>query len=289
LSASRGFSSVEQNAESIAVTKPNSDSSFTDDVAKFYESTLVPLIFEPYAKDLAARTRALDPDSVLEIACGTGVVTRALASALSENCTIEATDLNQAMISHGELVGTNRPVTWRQANVMALPYDDDIFDVAVCQFAFMFFPDRVAAYREIRRVLRPGGTLLFNMWNAIEQNEFAHVVTEAMSALYPDDPPAFLARTPYGHGTPAEIEIETRAGGFGFCELNQRDEVSSAANPELAAIAYCQGTPLRNEIETRDPGGLERATTAATKALGARFGDGPVQGKISAVVVAARG
>lgn len=269
------------------MTKPASDSSFTTEVAQFYESTLVPLIFRPYARDLAVRAKAITPRSVLEIACGTGVVTRALASALPAECSIVATDLNDAMVEHGQMVGTSRPVTWRQADVMALPYASASFDVVVCQFSVMFFPDRVAAYREVRRVLRPGGTFLFNVWNSIEANEFADVVTEAVGTLYPDDPPVFLARTPHGHGSPTEIAADAKAAGFGKCVLIQRDDVSSAAGPELPAIAYCHGTPLRNEIMAREPGGLERATAVATEALRSRFGDGPIEGRISAAIVAA--
>jgi SAM-dependent methyltransferase len=170
---------------------------------------------------------------------------------------------------------------------MALPYADASFDVVVCQFAVMFFPDRVAAYREVRRVLRPGGTFLFNVWNSIEHNEFADVVTEAVGTLYPDDPPVFLARTPHGHGSPIQIAADTEAAGFGKCVLIQRDDVSSAAGPELPAIAYCHGTPLRNEIMTREPGGLERATAVATEALRSRFGNGQIEGRISAAIVAA--
>jgi SAM-dependent methyltransferase len=215
------------------------------------------------------------------------VVTRALAASLPATCAITATDLNQAMVALAERVGTSRPVTWRQADVMALPYAGESFDVVVCQFGVMFFPDRVAAYREVRRVLRPGGTFLFNIWNGIEKNEFADVVTQALSALYPDDPPLFLARTPHGHGRPGEIESDVEAAGFDGCSLSQRDEISSAAGPYVPAIAYCRGTPLRNEIEARDPGGLERATAAATAALRARFGDGPIEARISALVAAA--
>ncbi len=269
------------------MSKPKSDSSFTTDVAELYESTLVPLIFHPYARDLAERASAFAPSSVLEVACGTGVVTRALAEALPEECGIVATDLNEAMVAHGQQIGTTRPVTWRQADVMALPYPDESFDVVVCQFAVMFFPDRVAAYREIHRVLRPGGAFLFNVWNSIDQNEFADVVTTAAATLYPDDPPLFLARTPYGHGSPAEIEADVRKAGFESCVLMQRDEISVAANSELPAVAYCQGTPLRNEILAREPGGLDRATAAASEALRARFGDGQIEGRISGVVVVA--
>jgi ubiquinone/menaquinone biosynthesis C-methylase UbiE len=269
------------------MTKSALDSSFTDDVATFYDSTLVPLIFEPYANDLATRTLALQPNSVLEVACGTGVVTRALSTMLPAACAISATDLNEAMVSHAERVGTSRPVQWRQADVAALPYGDGSFDVVLCQFGVMFFPDRVAAYREIRRVLRSGGTFLFNVWSKIEDNEFASVITDALSTLYPEDPPKFLMRTPYGHGCPAEIEADLTAAGFETCVLNERLDVSRAASPDVPAIAFCQGTPLRNEIESLEPGGLERATEVATEALRARYGSGPVEGQISAVVVSA--
>ena len=272
----------------LPMSKPKFDSSFTEDVAAFYESMLVPLIFERYAYDLASRARALQPSSVLEIACGTGVVTRALASSLPPTCAITATDLNEAMVAHAKRVGTSRPVTWRQANVMELPYSDDAFDVVVCQFSAMFFPDRAAAYREIRRVLRPGGTFLFSIWNDIERNEFADVVTQAVGKLFPDDPPLFLARTPHGHGRPDEIKGDVEAAGFRSCSLTQREDISPAAGPEVPAIAYVQGTPLRNEIEARDADGLQRATAIATEALRARYGDGPIEGHISAVVVTAR-
>ena len=268
-------------------SRTSDDSGFSDDVAKFYESTLVPLIFEPYADDLAERVLALDPSSVLEVACGTGVVTRALAAGLPVACEITATDLHRAMMAHGEAVGTSRPMTWREADVMALPFADESLDVVVCQFGVMFFSDRVAAYREVRRVLRPGGTFVFNVWNAIEDNEFADVVTSAAGALFPGDPPRFLPRTPYGHGSPSEISSDVRAAGFGQCAISQRDGISPAATPDLPAIAYCLGTPLRNESEARDPGGLDRATAAAEAALRQRFGGGPIEGRISAVVVAA--
>jgi ubiquinone/menaquinone biosynthesis C-methylase UbiE len=269
------------------MTKPTLDISFTHDVAAFYNSTLVPLIFEQYADDLAARALALHPESVLEIACGTGVVTRALSIALPTTCAISATDLNEAMVAHGERVGTSRPVQWRQADVATLPFGDRSFDVVVCQFGVMFFPDRVAAYREIRRVLRPGGTFLFNVWSEIEENDFANVITDALSALYPENPPKFLARTPYGHGSQAEIEADVRAAGFETCVLHEQGEVSTAASPDIPAIAFCHGTPLRNEIESLEPGGLERATAAATEALRTRYGSGPIEGRISAVVISA--
>ena len=264
-----------------------SDSSFTDDLAPFYESTLVPLIFESYAEDLASRAKSLNPDCVLDVACGTGVVTRALSKVLPDQCQITSTDLNDAMIKHAEKIGTSREVTWEQADVMALPFDDETFDAVVCQFSTMFFPDRIHGYQEIRRVLKPGGKFLFSIWNGLEVNDFANTVMDAVTALFPENPPEFLSRTPYGHGNPDEIKNEINVAGFDSCHLIQQDDISYSKNPTMAAIAFCQGTPLRNEIEDREPGGLERVTAVAANSIRSRFGDGQIQGRMSAVIVTA--
>jgi ubiquinone/menaquinone biosynthesis C-methylase UbiE len=264
-----------------------SDSSFTDDLAPFYESTLVPLIFESYAEDLASRAKKLNPDSVLEVACGTGVVTRALSTVLPDHCSITSTDLNDAMINHAEKIGTCREVIWEQADVMALPYDDETFDVVVCQFSTMFFPDRILAYQEICRVLKSGGKFLFSIWNGLEVNDFARAVMDAVTDLFPENPPEFLSRTPYGHGNPDEIKDEIYAAGFDRCHFIQQEDISYAENPTMAAIAFCQGTPLRNEIEDREPDGLERVTAIAANSIRSRFGDDQIQGRMSAVIVTA--
>ena len=129
---------------------------------------------------------------MLEIAAGTGVVTRAMASALPETVSIVATDLNQSMLDQAAVRGTKHPVTWRQADAMKLPFADDAFDAVVCQFGVMFFPEKRVAYSEVRRVLRLGGIFIFNAWDRIEENEFADTVTTALEALFPHDPPRFL-------------------------------------------------------------------------------------------------
>ena len=136
---------------------------------------------------------------VLEVAAGTGVVTRAMSSRLTPEVAITATDLNQPMIDYAAALGTDKPVTWRQGDALDLPFDDGEFDSVICQFGAMFFPDRVKAYREFYRVLRPDGALVFNVWDRIEDNEFADGVTNALAAFFPHDPPRFLARTPHGY------------------------------------------------------------------------------------------
>jgi SAM-dependent methyltransferase len=261
------------------------DAGFTGSVPDLYDSLLVPMLFEPYAGDLASRVAALQPTRVLEIAAGTGVVTRALARALPAEVALVATDLSQPMLDRAAAVGTARPVQWRQADAMRLPFGDRSFDVVACQFGAMFFPDKVRAFSEVRRVLRPGGALVFNTWDRLEANEFAHTVTQALARHFPSDPPRFMARTPHGYFDPVAISGDLVGAGFEASpQVETRAERSRAPEASVAAIAYCQGTPMRGEIEARSGGGLADATEACRVAIAARFGAGPIEGRIQAHV-----
>src|SRR5688572_3462352 len=135
----------------------DSDKLFAGSIPEIYDEYLVPLIFEPYAEDLAARLISRPVANVLELAAGTGVVTRRLAAVLRGDVSIVATDLNQPMLDRAARTGTARPVDWRQADALQLPFADASFDAVICQFGVMFFPDKVRAFAEARRVLRPGG------------------------------------------------------------------------------------------------------------------------------------
>jgi SAM-dependent methyltransferase len=265
--------------------RPSTDLAFSESLPALYDSLMVPLIFEPYATDLAARLRMRSLSDVLEVAAGSGVVTRALAATLPAGVRIVATDLNPPMLERAAAVGTTRPVEWRQADAMALPFPDGSFDAVVCQFGVMFFPDRPHAFAEARRVLRPGGIFLFNVWDRIEDNEFADVITEALAGMFPDDPPRFLARTPHGYHDRAAIEADLAAGGFASPVITTIAARSVAASPRIPSIAYCHGTPLRHEIDSHGPGRLDEATDRATQAIASRFGNGPVDGKIQAHVI----
>jgi len=265
------------------------DKAFIGSIPEVYDSHLVPLIFESYAADLAARLGGRPLSHLLEIAAGTGVLTRALASTLHSNVSIVATDLNRAMLDHAAAVGTKRPVLWRDADAMALPFQDGAFDAVVCQFGAMFFPDKARAFAEARRVLKPGAVFIFSVWDRIEENEFADVVTTALESLFPDDPPRFLPRTPHGYFDPRVIEDDLRRAGFDappeIITVSQRSRASSARIP---AIAYCQGTPLKSEIELQNPANPAlpvEATDVAERAIIERFGRGAVDGKIQAHLV----
>lgn len=270
----------------MSSTSAGSDKVFSGSVPMIYEKHLVPLIFEPYAADMADRLASRALSRVLEIAAGTGVVTRRLAAVLPADVTIVATDLNQPMLDVASGIGTSRPVEWRQADAMQLPFPDGMFDAVACQFGVMFFPDRSKAFSEARRVLGPGGVFIFNVWDRIEENEFADTVTTAVASLFPEDPPRFLPRTPYGYHDRPTIERDLANGGFTRApRIATVAERSRAASPRIPAVAFCQGTPLRSEIEARDASKLGRATDVATEAIADRFGRGSVDARIQAHVV----
>jgi SAM-dependent methyltransferase len=261
------------------------DALFAGSIPELYERLLVPLLFEPYAADLADRVAAHLPRRVLELAAGTGVVTRALAERLPADVSVVATDLNPPMLDMATARGTARPVEWRQADALQLPFDAGAFDVVACQFGVMFFPDKAKAFSEARRVLAPGGCLIFNVWDRIEENDFAQVVTQALQTLCPDDPPRFMARVPHGYHDKARIRQDLAAGGFDRQpEITTLPARSRAGSARQVADAYCQGTPLRGEIETR--GSLQDALRLATRALIERFGNGPLDGRMQAHIVA---
>ena len=265
-----------------------SDTVFAGSIPENYDRHMVPLIFEPFAADLARRAASLSPSAVLEIAAGSGVVTRALAPRLPADASYIVTDLNQPMLDYAaSRQAPDRRIQWRQADALALPFEDAEFDLVCCQFGAMFFPDKLQGYKEAYRVLKPGGRFFFSVWDRISENEFADTVTEALAGLFPSDPPRFMARTPHGHHDVELIRAELNSAGFARISVDAVEKRSKASSARDVAFAYCQGTPLRGEIETRDPSRLEDATKQATEALAHQFGGGAIEGRIRAFVITA--
>jgi SAM-dependent methyltransferase len=247
-----------------------------------YDEYLVPAVFRPYADDLGARVARYRPQAVLELAAGTGVLTRTMTERLPD-ARITATDLNVAMVDVGSVrVPT---ATWRQADAMQLPFEDATFELVACQFGVMFFPDRPAAYTEVARVLTPGGQFLFNSWGPLATHDVETAVMSALGEAFPDDPPSFLARVPHGYHDRDRLAADLSAAGFGRISIETIELECRASSAADLARGYCRGTPLRPEIEAR--GDVDEAAQAVTTELVRRFGAGPVVGHMSALVVSA--
>lgn len=265
---------------------PSSDNAFAGSIPAIYDRFLEPLLFGPYAEDIAVRAAALNPRHVLETAAGTGLVTVRLAELLPDAQLI-VTDLNEPMLDVAASKFDRPQVQFQQADAQHLPFENDSFDVVVCQFGVMFFPDRIAAYREARRVLKPGGHFIFNVWGKIEDNPATQVAADAVCEQFQGDPPRFFHRVPFGYHDAGLIREELGAAGFQDIGLETVRKIGRAETSMEAAIGVCQGTPLRNEIEAR--GDIELATQVAADALSARFGKGPIEAPMSAHVVRVRG
>lgn len=264
------------------------DAAFKGSIPEMYGRFGVPLIFAPYAADLAARLAGMTQGRVLETAAGTGVVTRAMLAALPDAVAITATDLSQPML---DLAAAQTPpssrVTWRQADAQALPFPDAAFDALVCQFGVMFLPDRARAFAEAFRVLRPGGRFLFNVWDRIEESPLIATAAEALAARFPDDPPSFMRRTPHGHYQVAPWQEALRQAGF-TAIAHETVTCRSAAPGALAVASFvCHGTPTRAEIEARAPGQLDAVTDVVAAAVARRHGTSEVSGPIQAIVFSA--
>ena len=270
----------------------DTDKVFTGSIPELYDTLMVPLIFEAYAADTAKLVAGFSPGAILETAAGSGVVTRALAPRLATGTRYVVTDLNQPMLDYAasrQAADGRINIEWQQADALKLPFEDASFDVVLCQFGAMFFPDRTAGYAEARRVLRPGGRFVFTVWDRIEDNAFADEVTSAVAEIFPQDPPRFLARTPHGYHDIALIRSDLSRAGFTSIEIETREKTSRSPAARDVATAYCQGTPLRNEIEARDANALQAATDRAAQVIASRHGEGPVAGKIQAHVIVAAG
>jgi len=268
-------------------TMAGTDAAFAGSIPALYEQYLGSLLFEPFAEDMAGRVSDIRQGRVLETAAGTGIVTRALAKTLPQQVEIVATDLNQAMLDLAQTKLQAPNIRWQQADAQALPFADSSFDAVVCQFGVMFLPDKLSGYREALRVLKPGGRFMFNVWNSLDHNPASRIVSETVAKLFPDDPPRFIERVPFGYSDPDRVRGEVQQAGFENVEIAVVDKVSHSPSPRSPAAGLCQGSPLRAEIEARAPGRLEEITDRTTEALAAQFGSSAFENRMSALVVTA--
>jgi ubiquinone/menaquinone biosynthesis C-methylase UbiE len=262
----------------------SSPAAFTGSIPELYDRHLGPVLFEPYAIELARRAPA-DADRVLEVAAGTGRVTRQLLGALPATASVIATDLNEPMLDRAAQLLTDPRVTWRAADAQALPFADAAFDLVVCQFGLMFVPDKPRAVREMRRVLRTGGRALVCTWDHLEHNAASKLIHDLVLAELPTDPALFML-IPFSMPDPAALRALFRDAGFAQVEVETVQRTGDSASAADLAVGFVRGTPLWNQLVERGIAGpvFERVVTDA---LAARFGAQPCRSPLSAHVITA--
>jgi SAM-dependent methyltransferase len=255
---------------------------WVDSMPEAYERGLARTVFHPFAVDLARRVSARAPHRVLELASGTGVLTRELLATVA-SAEVTATDLNDAMVEFGRQRAPD--AAWRQADAMHLPFDAGQFDLIACQFGVMFFPDKPAAFAEARRVLTPEGTLLLSTWGTVDTHDFQAALVAGLERAFPKDPPTFMVSIPHGYADVDVVVADLRAGGLYCVAVESVTLEGRAASAADVAEGYCTGTPLRPAIEAR--GDLANTTAVVTREMEARLGTGTVTGRMTAHVIEA--
>ncbi len=264
------------------------DAEFSGSIPAAYDRYLGPILFQPYAEDLATRLQVEDNGSVLELACGTGILTRVLRSRLPSAVKLTATDLNEPMFQHaGAKFHKDEAVQWLQADACSLPFGDRTFDAVVCQFGIMFVPDKALAAREAHRVLKPGGLFLFNVWDAIEHNKVAQLTHQTIASYFDKDPPAFY-EVPFGYHDEDEIKRVLKEAGFEEIKTEVIAKIAAAGRAEDAAIGFVHGNPVAVAIVERSPPLLPVINKALAQAITDRFGETDIRAPMRAIVVQAR-
>jgi SAM-dependent methyltransferase len=259
-----------------------SDRLWVGSMPEAYDRWLGPAVFQPFAADLARRVAARRPRRVLELAAGTGILTRELVAAL-DGAEITATDLNEAMVEYGRRLAPG--AEWRQADALHLPFEDGAFDAAVCQFGVMFFPDKPAAFAEARRVLAPGGCFFFNTWGPVDTHEYAVALLAGLDKAFPDDPPTFIGAIPHGYVDVEAVAADLRRGGLDPVAVETVTLEGRADSAADIATGFCTGTPLRPAIEARAE--LPATVAVVAEEMEARLGTGEVTGRMTAHVIEA--
>jgi SAM-dependent methyltransferase len=262
-----------------------SSADFSGSIPRNYDECLGPIMFEPYAADLVRRVPLADATRVLELACGTGIVTRLLRAALPASATLVATDLNEAMVSYAREAVPLAGIVWQTADVQALPFADESFDVVVCQFGIMFLPDIARGFGEAHRVLAPGGTLLASAWCSLAENPAHRAMQDALARMFPDDPPRFLD-TPYGYHDEGRMRADATAGGFAAPGVEIVRLQTQGPSALEFAKGFARGSPLNHELNERgaDLDGVTRDIAEAVARVG---GSAPLTLDLAATVITA--
>ena len=256
---------------------------FVGSIPEKYDDGLGPLFFHFYAEDLANRIVVENGARVLETACGTGISTEHFWRVLPDDVEILATDLNEPMLEYARAKrGKLDRVKFEQASAQELPYDDAAFDVVVCQFGLMFFPDKLKAFIEAARVLKPGGQLLFSVWDSFDWNPIARLAFENITRFFDENPPTFL-KLPFSCHEIDPIKALLHEAGFSDIEINVIRTMSEPPSAAQLAEGLVAGKPGILEIQERATATVDSVIDAVAKAVIDEFGDNPVRTPLQAI------
>jgi ubiquinone/menaquinone biosynthesis C-methylase UbiE len=260
-----------------------SDAAFTGLIPEYYDQYLGPLIFESYSTELARRVQVPSHATVLEIAAGTGIATRQLRNALTKDVRIFVTDLNPDMLELAKRkFDTQANLVFQSADATKLAYADASFDAVVCQFSLMFFPDKPAALQEVARVLKPGGTFVFSLWDSYAHNHLVQTVNDTLAHLFPENRPTFFD-TPYGYHNIDEVKTMLDETGFGDVEISVLTRMSRSETARQVALGYILGTPVCLQIAERGAP-LGEVVNVVENAIRKFYGSSSICAKMQALV-----
>ena len=256
---------------------------FSGSIPHHYEQYLGPMFFEPYAIEVSKR---IDPSSVhivLEIASGTGRVTRHLRERIPGTSKLIASDISQDMLSVAKEKLRNLDIDWQIIDAQQLPFNDNSIDLVVCCFGYMFVPDKPKAFAEAYRVLKPGGMLLFTTWNKLELNAASYTYRTA-AKKYLQDPLSESYNLPFSMNDERAISSILQNAGFSKITIESVNKVSISQTAKEAANGLAQGGSIYNEIMKRNPAWIEEIKSIVEKKLAENFGAAPMIAPMSAVI-----
>ena len=266
---------------------PTENVAFVGSIPENYDRYLGPVLFEPYAKDLAERIRVPAVGSLLEVACGTGIVTRRLRDRLPPSVKIVATDLNEAMMTFAtQKFRSDENIEWKPADALDLPFGDGSFDAVVCQFGLMFFPDKQRGVSEAYRVLKPDGQYTFSVWDAIERIDLAKATETVIKQFFPENPPDFYD-IPFSFHEQDKLQSVLMTAGFREITIDVVPFPCVSASARDAAHGLIHGNPVINAINERDPSKAPEIEAALAEKIAAQFGNAPVNAHMQAIVCSA--